>query len=97
MQIVRERATDLTLDNREAELVKSLRRVLQFLELDESEIEVLEKRPTQINYKSGDNFHLPFDGDLTGANARLKILADVHVTGVAGQVSQVDGPVGVLR
>ena len=40
--------------------------------------------------------HLPFDRNQTAADFRLEEVRDVHVGGVAGQVCQVDRPVGVL-
>jgi len=42
VHIVGQRSTHLALDDREAELGQSLLGVLQFLELDEGEVKVLE-------------------------------------------------------
>ena len=95
VQIVGKCTADLSLDDREAELLQGQLGMLQLLELDECEVEVLEEGPMNRDVRL-DNFHLPLDGNLAGADSGLEVFTEVHVAGIAGQVRQVDGSIGVL-
>ena len=65
----------MTLDDGETELFENLLCVLQLLKLNEREVKVLEERPKVRKDEKAENFHLPFDGNLTRTNARLKEVA----------------------